>query len=58
MNTVHEHCSRGFQKNKKIKKKSNEIKSFKNEKFKIIFFFVKNDLMWNYCLAFPMNAWT
>ena len=34
MNTVHEHCSRGFKK-----------KTFKNEIFKNKFFVVKNDLM-------------
>ena len=37
---------------KKIKK----IK--KNIWKKNCFCFVKNDLMWNYCLALPMNAWT
>ena len=53
----------GFQKKIKIKIKSNQIKSneikyFKNEIFKNKIFVVKNDLMWNYCLAFPMNART
>ena len=46
MSTIHEVL-------KKIIIKSNEIKSFKNN-----IFIVKNDLMWNYCLAFPMNART
>ena len=60
MNTVH----KVFKKKiiiiiiKSNKIKSNEIKYFKNEIFKNKIFVVKNDLMWNCCIALPMNAWT